>query len=77
AQIMKKALSRVGVGAVFLSRDSVFRSLEASELLTWLAAIAEPANERAVRNALATSLQGFSSEQLHQLLIEEAAWEQQ
>ena len=77
AQIMKKALSRAGVGAVFLSRHSVFRSLEAAELLSWLAAIAEPANERAVRNALATSLQGYRSEQLHQLLVEEAAWEQQ
>ncbi|QYJ80359.1 exodeoxyribonuclease V subunit beta [Shewanella acanthi] len=65
AAIMKAALSKRGIGAVFLSRDSVFNTLEAQEMALILRALAHPKDERALRSALATSLLGFNAEDIH------------
>ncbi|WP_133407223.1 exodeoxyribonuclease V subunit beta [Parashewanella tropica] len=66
AAVIKQALTDRGVGAVFLSRDSVFESIEARELAIILRSIQAPKDERLLRNALATHLLGFSAEQIHQ-----------
>ncbi|WP_221794735.1 exodeoxyribonuclease V subunit beta [Oceanobacter mangrovi] len=75
AEIMRHALALEGITAVMLSRESVFNSDSARELLIWLAAIADPSDERQLRNALATRLYGYSSQQLDQLQTDEQALE--
>ncbi|WP_445773657.1 exodeoxyribonuclease V subunit beta [Shewanella sp.] len=66
AAIMQAELSARNIGAVFLSRDSVFTTLEAREMAILLHALATPKNERAIRAALATELVGYSALQIHQ-----------
>ena len=75
ASLVQQALSALGIGSVFLSRDSVFASSEAMDLLSWLTAVADPSDERAVRNALATESHGYSASQLDTLLNDEPLWE--
>ncbi|WP_373317202.1 exodeoxyribonuclease V subunit beta [Shewanella sairae] len=65
ANVIKSALNQRQIGAVFLSRDSVFGTLEARELALVLYAISDPKDERALRSALATSLLGYSAEAIH------------
>ncbi len=77
AELMRQALSAEGIGSVFLSRDSVLHTREARDMLLWLMAVAEPSDERVVRQAMSTETQGFSAHQLDHLLNDEAAWEQQ
>ncbi len=50
------ALRGVGIGSAMTAADSVFASDEAAALRDVLAAIAEPANDRALRRALVSSL---------------------
>ncbi|WP_350432983.1 UvrD-helicase domain-containing protein [Shewanella sp. H8] len=66
AAVMKAALSARKIGAVFLSRDSVFNTIEAREMAILLYALATPKNERAIRAALATELVGFNAQRIHQ-----------
>ena len=66
AAIVKQSLAIRKIGAVFLSRDSVYQSNEAIELAIILRSLAEPKNERLIRNALATKLLGYTAEQIHQ-----------
>ncbi|AZG35753.1 UvrD-helicase domain-containing protein [Shewanella psychromarinicola] len=66
AAIMKAALSARKIGAVFLSRDSVFNTIEAREMAILLYALATPKDERAIRAALATELVGFNAQRIHQ-----------
>ncbi|MGS0680054.1 exodeoxyribonuclease V subunit beta [Shewanella sp. 125m-7] len=66
ANVIKSALRLRQIGAVFLSRDSVFNTLEAREMALILYAMADPKDERALRSALATSLLGYSAEAIHQ-----------
>lgn len=75
AELVRQALSQLHIGSVFLSRDSVFASREALDLLSWLTAVAEPGNERVIRNALATETHGYSAARLDQLLTSEPLWE--
>ncbi|WP_049768006.1 exodeoxyribonuclease V subunit beta [Shewanella pealeana] len=65
ANVVRAALSERQIGSVFLSRDSVFNTLEARELALVLYAMADPKDERALRSALATSLLGYSAEAIH------------
>lgn len=65
AAVMKTALNKRQIGAVFLSRDSVFDTVEAREMALILRALASPKDERALRSALATALLGYSAEQIH------------
>lgn len=65
ANVIKTALNLRQIGSVFLSRDSVFDTLEAREVLLVLYAMADPKDERALRSALATSLLGYSAEAIH------------
>lgn len=65
AAVMKTALNKRHIGAVFLSRDSVFNTLEAREMVLVLRSLADPKDERALRSALASALLGYSAEQIH------------
>lgn len=75
ASCVKEALKAQGINSVFLSRDSVFASVQAQDLLRWLQALAHPQNERLLRSALACESLGFSADYLASLLDDESAWE--
>ncbi|MCL1116330.1 UvrD-helicase domain-containing protein [Shewanella aestuarii] len=66
AAVVKAALSARNIGAVFLSRDSVFDTTEAREIALILRALANPKDERAIRAALATELMGYNAIHIHQ-----------
>ncbi|MBM7072884.1 exodeoxyribonuclease V subunit beta [Shewanella sp. 202IG2-18] len=71
ATIIKQSLADRNIGAVFLSRDSVYHSNEAVELAIVLRSLVEPKNERLLRSALATKLLGYTAEQIHQFNYDE------
>ncbi len=58
---IKRALARLGIGAVELSRDSVFASRQADELLRVIGALAQPARTDLLRGALVTRLLGWDA----------------
>lgn len=72
---VQQALQARRVPSVVYSRESLFKSHEASEVLHLLAAVLEPANERALRTALATELLGMDGNSLEQLSHHEQRWE--
>ncbi len=61
---IKRALATLGIGAGELSRDSVFRSVQADELLRLIGALARPARVALLRGALATRLLGWRASEL-------------
>lgn len=61
---IKRELAALGIGAVELSRDSVFRSRQADELLRLIGALAQPARVELLRGALATRLLGWRAADL-------------
>ena len=76
AAAMRAALHARGLAHVYLSdNQSVYASAEAAELLAWLAACAQPGNDRAMRTALATPCMGQSLAELERLNTDEAHWE--
>lgn len=75
ARDVQAALHAVGLPSVLISDQSVWRTHEARELHTILAAIGEPWREPLVRASLATELLGFSAPELEGLAEAEAAWE--
>lgn len=75
AKLVKDNLKQLGINSVFLSRDSVLDSTEARDLLRWLSAIAEPQNERLLRNALACESLDYDAHYLASLLENESLWE--
>ncbi len=76
AAAMRAALHARGLAHVYLSdKQSVYASGEAKELQTWLAACANPGNDRAMRTALATPMMGQSLAELDRLNTDEAHWE--
>ena len=56
---VKRALARLGIGSVERSQDSVIVTEEAKSTARVLAALAEPADDRQLRAALATELFGL------------------
>ncbi|MEH3085787.1 MAG: exodeoxyribonuclease V subunit beta [Xylophilus ampelinus] len=76
AAAVRKALAARGVRSVYLSdKESVFRSPQAQELQRWLAACAEPEDDRLLRAALATPSLGLDWPALDRLRRDELAWE--
>lgn len=61
---LKVALAAAGVNAVELSQSDVFKSFEAEEMERVLLAVADPANNRYLRGALATVLVGQNSTEI-------------
>lgn len=76
AQAIRDELARRGVRSVYLSdKDSVLASQEASDLLLWLRACAEPDVDRRLRAALASRSLGLELAELEQLNQDERVWE--
>lgn len=76
ATMMQQALRAHGVSSVSMPNQSVFQSVEASELHQVLQAMAYPAQEGALRAALVTELLGYNSRDMELLLLDELRWEQ-
>ncbi len=73
---IQEALRQRGVASVSLQRESVFESSEATDLLAVFEAIADPADERRLRWALATETLGWNARRLstlesHETLMED------
>ena len=76
AAAVRRALATHGVRSVYLSdKESVFQSASAAELQRWLAACAEPDDDRLLRAALGTVTLGLSWVELDQLNHDELRWE--
>ena len=76
ANLIRRALAQRRVRSVYLSdQDSVFQSPQATELRHWLAACAEPDDNRLLRAALATPTLGLSWAELDALNQDELALE--
>jgi exodeoxyribonuclease V beta subunit len=72
----RAALQAYELASVYLSdRESVFACDEAHDVLRWLRACAEPADERKLRAALATSTLDLPLARLERLNRDELAWE--
>ncbi len=69
------ALSTRGIPGVVMSNADVFDSEEAFDLLTVLAAIASPNDERRLRASLWTELMGVQAADIEALTADERAWE--
>ena len=76
AGLVKKALSELGVAAVFISRDNVFKTELAKDLLRVLIALESPYNELKVRAASATQLFAADIQELTQLNLNPQLWQQ-
>ena len=77
ADAVRQALRRRGVASVYLSdQDSVFASAEATDLLRWLQAVADPLNAPLARAAYATATAGLDLTELARLVTDEAAWDE-
>jgi exodeoxyribonuclease V beta subunit len=73
---MRLALRQRGLAHVYLSdSQSVYASAEATDLLAWLHACANPGSDRAMRTALATPGMGWSLAELDRLNLDEPYWE--
>ena len=68
---VKRALKNLRVGAVELSRDSIFGSPEAQDLAIVLTAIAAPTRDALLRAALATELFGCDASQIERIVASE------
>jgi exodeoxyribonuclease V beta subunit len=68
---VKRALASLSVGAVELSRDSIFGSPEARDWETVLTAIASPTRDALLRAALATEIFGCDAQQIERISASE------
>lgn len=76
ANAVRQALRRVNIPSVYLSsRDSVFTTTEARELLLILQAVLVPDQQRILRSSLATSIMGVDSAAIEQLSQSEQDWD--
>ncbi len=76
AALIRRALTAVNIPSVYLSsRESVFSTAEARELLWLLQAVLNPDQERKLRTALAISLFGLDAATLDALWQNEQQWD--
>lgn len=76
ASIIRDALQQQGIASVYLSsRDSVYQTREAQELLWLLQAILLPQQERTLRTALATAILGFTASEIENLSQQSDDWD--
>ena len=74
ANLISEVLQEKGINNVQYSQESVFQSLEASQLEVLLMAVAEPANEIAVKTALSMPLMDYTAHQLFDIEENESQW---
>ncbi len=75
ASAMQQALRLAGVRSVSMPNLTVFKSVEAIDLLMTLEAMAYSGREGRVRSALVTSLLGFDSSDMEKILCDESEWD--
>ena len=76
ARAVRQALMARQVRSVYLSdQDSVIDSLEALDVLRWLAAVANPLDGALARAAFATATAGLPLTELARMAADELAWE--
>ena len=76
AKIIRQELNRRNLKSVYLSeQDSIYDTDEASDVLIWLNAMANPRDERKVRAAVSTGTLGFSEDVLYSLTLDDEQWE--
>ncbi len=75
--LIKSALNDKGIASVQSSKNSIFETHEANELIVLLTAIVEPQREDNVRRALVTELIGKHAEDLLAFESDSNAWETQ
>ncbi|WP_205952240.1 exodeoxyribonuclease V subunit beta [Pantoea stewartii] len=76
ASLIRDALNKLAIPSVYLSsRDSVYTTPEARELLWLLQAVQSPEQERLLRSALATSIFAIDAAQLDALAQNEREWD--
>ena len=77
AQALRRALGEREVRSVYLSdKESVYASAVAGDLQHWLAACAEPDDDRLLRAAIGTATLGLSWAELDRLNHDELHWEE-
>ena len=77
ARQVQDVLRGRGIKSVIKSRESVFRSREAGELIIMLSAILDPAFEDGIRAALSTEALGFNASGILELLENESKWDKE
>ena len=75
ADTIKTALNARGIPSVQNSRDSIYETHEANELIYLLKAILSPQKENEVRRALVTEFMGYNSDDLLAFQNDNNAWE--
>lgn len=74
-KLIARQLRELGVYSVQQSRENIFHSHEATELLRVLGAIVEPARQARIMAALATDMLGLNGNDIEQLQVNELALE--
>lgn len=74
AALVESALRTLGVATVRQTRERIFATAEAAQLLRVIKAAAGPADDRVMRAAAASSLLGWSAVRLDAIEREPAAW---
>lgn len=74
ARRVRDALARLDLPCVYSGREGVFSSDQADDLVLLLAALVEPENGAAVRNALACTLLDLPLDDLYERVHEETRW---
>nr|WP_232037545.1 exodeoxyribonuclease V subunit beta [Candidatus Erwinia haradaeae] len=75
ASIIKEALNRLSIPSVYLSnQDSIYRTLEAREIVYFLQAASHPWKESLLLSSLATSLFNVNAETIDELKGNDISW---
>ena len=75
ADVIKSALNARGVASVQSSKESIYDTHEAAEMLRLLTAIVSPQKEDVIRRALVTEMMGRQAEDLIRFQSDSEAWE--
>ena len=75
ADVIKSALNARGVASVQSSKESIYDTHEAAEMLRLLTAIVSPQREDEIRRALVTEMMGRQAEDLIRFQTDSEAWE--
>ena len=76
-KVIAQYLRELGVYSVQQSRENIFHSHEATELLRVLSAITEPARQPRIMAALATDMYGLDGNDIEHLQVDEQMFERQ
>ncbi|VFP88126.1 RecBCD enzyme subunit RecB [Candidatus Erwinia haradaeae] len=75
ASIIGEALNQLMIPSVYLSnQDSIYRTLEAREIVYFLEAVSKPWKNTAILSALATSLFNMPAEKIDELKKNDVSW---